>query len=260
MRNLFHLCVLMSIGQAQAITVATARVPDGYVKLAVKALPACNARDHEDRSRWLALPVIGAERRNDLLVSQGGRVASLAEIGVRSGLVMWDNDRLDALTFAAMAEGRGYWRCAGPSTLFKVAGVRSDPNLLAAIAIKESGIGPRQFWPWTINYAGRSYRYATEAEAIQVAQSLIDRGIKSVDLGLMQINWMYHGHRFGKVAMAFAPEQAARVADDILTEHYRRTGDWVRAVQLYHSGDPSRSVPYANQVLATFRQIANHRG
>ena len=71
------------------------------------------------------------------------------------------------------------------------------PQLLAAIGRVESGrrdpvTGVWGAWPWTINAEGSGSYFDTKAEAIQAVQALQARGVRSIDVGCMQVNLMHH--------------------------------------------------------------------
>ena len=71
--------------------------------------------------------------------------------------------------------------------------------LLAALGRVESGrrdpetgtFGP---WPWTINAEGRGQFFPTKAEAIAEVRRLQARGVRSIDVGCMQINQIGRAH------------------------------------------------------------------
>src|SRR3984957_12497003 len=75
------------------------------------------------------------------------------------------------------------------------------PQLLASIGRVESGrrdpgTGSWGAWPWTINAEGQGSYFDTEAEAIKAVQALQARGVRSIDVGCMQVNLMHHPNAF----------------------------------------------------------------
>ena len=129
------------------------------------------------------------------------------------------------------------------STLYKVPG-----GLLRAISLTESGMSGRP-WPWTLNVYGRAYRDTNERQTVAAVRQFIARGITLVDIGPMQVDWQYHGWRFGSVRAAANPLRNVAVAARILRDAYAKTGSWVAAVGQYHGGDTTRQQLYIHQVM-----------
>ena len=79
------------------------------------------------------------------------------------------------------------------------------PGLLGAIAMVESGrLDPRTGrpapWPWTINVAGAGFFFQTKEEAIAAVEAARATGVRSIDVGCMQVNLMYHSDAFDRAA------------------------------------------------------------
>jgi soluble lytic murein transglycosylase-like protein len=116
------------------------------------------------------------------------------------------------------------------------AGVPSP--VLYAVALQESGVklqGRLVPWPWTLNVAGQSQRYATRAEACTGLNRVIGRSpIKQIDVGLAQINLGYQRHRYEHACDLLDPYRNLAVAADILQEHHVPGEDWLLAIGCYH--------------------------
>lgn len=131
--------------------------------------------------------------------------------------------------------------CEVPPPLYgQIAGQQGVPvNYLYAIAQTESntkltiGFYP---WPWTLNIAGTSKRFATFQEACNEANSAVaEHGGKSVDIGIGQLNWGYNGHKyFATPCDSLFPRRNLEVAAMLLRTHYNTTGDWLEAAGMYH--------------------------
>ena len=70
-------------------------------------------------------------------------------------------------------------------------------HLLAAIASTESGrwhngMGLALPWPWTINVEGKGYYFDTKAQAIAKVAALQRQGVRSIDVGCMQVSLLHH--------------------------------------------------------------------
>lgn len=127
-------------------------------------------------------------------------------------------------------------------------------TVLYAIALTESGRrwadGRVYPWPWTLNVAGRGERYATRQEAHAALLSHLQRGVRSIDVGLMQINWAAHGAKLGTPWNALEPYHNLRIGAKILLEQYQRSGDWTHAIGRYHApNNPDRAAGYRRKVL-----------
>jgi hypothetical protein len=131
------------------------------------------------------------------------------------------------------------------------------PQLLASIGRVESGrrdpgSGTWGAWPWTINAEGQGSYFDTKAEAIQAVQALQARGVRSIDVGCMQVNLMHHPNAFPNLDMAFEPAVNADYAARFLIELHDQTGDWAKATADYHSADPAEGGPYAAKVISVW--------
>jgi len=150
----------------------------------------------------------------------------------------------------ARAEGRGLWgECGRALQRFRHVAQASGipPEVLYGIAMTESALAGAP-WPWTLNVAGRARRFATRRDAWLALQQLVAEGTRSVDIGLMQVNWHYHRQRFGSLWQALDPDRNQAVAAAILCEEWRRAGSLERAVARYHSADPDVGSRYLQSV------------
>lgn len=132
------------------------------------------------------------------------------------------------------------------------------PASLYAVALTESsrrlprGVRP---WPWTINVAGKGYRYGTRLEAWSALQQFIKRyPLKRIDVGLAQVNLGWNGRRFRSTWEAFDPYINLNVAAAILRECRERTGDWLTAAGCYHH--PAGGKPAARYRAIVRRNLA----
>ncbi len=130
-------------------------------------------------------------------------------------------------------------------------------HLLAAISRVESGrhdpvtdgVHP---WPWTADAEGQGYFYDTKLQAVAAVRDMQARGVRSIDVGCGQVNLMHHPNAFPSLDVAFDPQANAAYAGKFLKELFDRTGDWTRAVALYHSATPGIGDDYRNKVLAVW--------
>ncbi len=127
-------------------------------------------------------------------------------------------------------------------------------QLMAAIGRIESGRrdanGVVHPWPWSINAEGVDHVYDTKAEAVAAVRAMQARGMKSIDVGCMQVNLMYHPKAFASLEQAFDPAANAVYAARYLNELFTQTGSWPKATAAYHSATPERGTPYQQKVAA----------
>lgn len=138
---------------------------------------------------------------------------------------------------------------------------RIPQGLLAAISLVESGrgVGPGGSvvaWPWTINAGGQGQYFDTKDEAIAATRELIADGLRSIDVGCMQINLRYHPDAFASIEHAFDPARNVAYGASYLRQLHRVQGSWPKAVERYHSSDDGRRADYREKVLATWRDDA----
>ena len=77
-----------------------------------------------------------------------------------------------------------------------------DPYILYAVALVESAkskdLNTITPWPWAINKSGKAILPASKYEAYIILMKSLSEGNRHIDVGLMQINLHWHGHRVAK--------------------------------------------------------------
>ncbi|QIL83824.1 lytic transglycosylase domain-containing protein [Diaphorobacter sp. HDW4A] len=115
-----------------------------------------------------------------------------------------------------------------------------DSWVLYGIALQESNmkLGEHTLpYPWTLCVAGSAKRYGGYEQTVQALRSFVnERGIRNVDCGVMQVNWRWHNDKLQSFERALQPLANLAVGAQILREHYERSGSWMRAAALYHTG------------------------
>lgn len=134
---------------------------------------------------------------------------------------------------------------------------RVPDGLLPALAIVESGrrdaAGGVRPWPWTINVGGEGRFFSTKDQAIAAARELIASGVRSIDIGCMQVNLMHHPTAFANLEAAFDPRMNARYGARFLISLYERDHDWSHAIAAYHSETPEIGAAYGQRVIAVWK-------
>lgn len=131
-------------------------------------------------------------------------------------------------------------------------------HLLASISKVESGRYDKSSqeviaWPWTINAEGKGFRYQTKQEAIKAVRALQKKGIRSIDVGCMQVNLHHHEKAFRTLEEAFDPRKNTAYAAQFLLDLKEAHKSWTKAVAHYHSATPKHHRPYRKKVYDTWR-------
>ncbi|HTN31728.1 MAG TPA: lytic transglycosylase [Pseudomonas sp.] len=131
-------------------------------------------------------------------------------------------------------------------------------EVLYAIALQESALplrGQLRPWPWTLNVAGRPLRFTSQPAACHALhRALATNAPTRIDIGLAQINWGYHGHRFASPCAALHPTLNLTVAAHLLRDHHRHSGDWLLAAGRYHR--PAGGTPASRYRAGVARHLA----
>ena len=141
---------------------------------------------------------------------------------------------------------------------------RLPPALLSAIARTESGRvlpgGRLVAWPWTINVAGTGYYYSNAEEAAAAVETFRSSGIRSIDVGCMQVNLMHHPDAFASLQQAFDPAVNVGYAAQFLGRLQAELGTWPAAVGAYHSRTPDLADEYGRRVMQAWPMAAAYGG
>jgi hypothetical protein len=170
----------------------------------------------------------------------------------------------DAARLAATRVAPLVQRGADPAALCETAvaaaewAARLPARMLQAISLTESGrIDPAsariRAWPWTINAEGQGQFFPTRGDAVAAVRRLQARGVRSIDVGCLQVNLMYHPAAFASLDEAFDPDANARYAAGFLNALCREGKDWAHAIAAYHSETPALGDPYRTLVMEHWR-------
>ncbi|CBL45402.1 Lytic transglycosylase, catalytic [gamma proteobacterium HdN1] len=138
------------------------------------------------------------------------------------------------------------------------------PEVLYAIALTESRhtvSGLVRPWPWTANVEGKPYFFASRTEMSAFLTGLLRRGNRKFDVGLMQISWRHHGHRFRSVDEAIDPLTNLQAGAAYLRYLIKRRGV-ENAIGMYHTGEAGpmdRQRHYRKLVYASLDRIRSGR-
>lgn len=134
--------------------------------------------------------------------------------------------------------------------------------MLYAVALQESGIrrnGRLVPWPWSLNVAGQSRRFATRSDACSgLQQAMRATPHTRIDVGLGQINLGYHAQRFSHPCELLDPYRNLAIAAEILKEQHTPGEDWLLAIGRYHR--PAGGEPAARYRRSVSRHLARVQG
>ncbi|MBN3083116.1 transglycosylase SLT domain-containing protein [Pectobacterium polaris] len=136
-----------------------------------------------------------------------------------------------------------------PPPAYQLAAQRAGiPSVvLYAVALQESGVYRRERivpWPWSLNVAGQSRRYASQVQACAgVHQALQDVPPTRIDVGLGQINLGWQKHRYRQPCELLDPYNNLAIAAQILKDQHTPGEDWLLAIGRYHR--PAGGAPAA---------------
>ncbi|MBI1778325.1 MAG: transglycosylase SLT domain-containing protein [Proteobacteria bacterium] len=161
-----------------------------------------------------------------------------------------------AIGFLALLQGRAYADALDPCAphIYREERNRGIPaHLMRAVALAESGrwldeAHASVAWPWTINAEGVGQFFPSKAAAIAGVHALQARGVRSIDVGCMQVNLYWHANAFRSLEEAFEPMSNVAYAARYLTDLRQERGSWEGAVSYYHSAVPEFNQPYRAKV------------
>jgi hypothetical protein len=126
--------------------------------------------------------------------------------------------------------------------------------LLVSVSMAESGrfntaSNMTRPWPWTINAEGQSFYFESKKKAVAATRRLLDAGLRSIDVGCMQVNLHYHPQAFASLEDAFEPLTNVSYGATFLKQLHTRTKSWPKAIAQYHSESKALNQPYFARVI-----------
>ncbi len=125
-------------------------------------------------------------------------------------------------------------------------------GLLHSVSTAESSLNP-----WTINIQGKAYYFSSKNEAVDFVKTKLNQGVKSIDVGCMQINLYHHGDAFKSLETAIDPKTNISYAAFLLKNGYKRNYSWQEAIANYHSKHENLGKNYASKVLKIWKNHIN---
>ena len=148
-------------------------------------------------------------------------------------------------------------------TLFERVGAEKkiDPYLLYAVTLTESAYsrkldGTASPYPWVLRFPEGPEYYDNRREAEKALRDALARGVRSVDIGMAQINCKWHCRRVERPENLLDPLTNLRTCADILNEEFDRIpNNLLQAIGRYHSADPDRNSRYGLTVWNVYREL-----
>jgi hypothetical protein len=152
------------------------------------------------------------------------------------------------------SSAKSVWHLCERSTILTETARKLPRAILFSVATAESGrfnvaTGVTKPWPWTINAEGQAYYFETKTAAIAATRRLLNEGIRSIDVGCMQVNLRYHPDAFADLDEAFEPKTNVAYGASFLTTLHARSGSWPKAIAEYHSQSATLNQPYFARVI-----------
>ena len=97
--------------------------------------------------------------------------------------------------------------------------------------------------------AGTSYIAKSIDEAASVVSDKVSKGYTNIDIGIMQLNYRWHGGEFNSVEEMLTPVKNITYAAKLLVSLKKQHGDWHKAVRYYHSATPEHHKKYSRKVV-----------
>lgn len=138
---------------------------------------------------------------------------------------------------------------------------RIDPYILYAVALTESRKNGEQNrvmpWPWAINNAGNAFIPNSQQEAEALLNQMLDQGKRNIDIGIMQVNLRWHGHRVAKPELLLIPSTNLEIGASVLSEAIQSVpGNLAHGIGRYYSWkNETAAIQYGQKVIALADQI-----
>ena len=137
-----------------------------------------------------------------------------------------------------------------------------DPYLLYAVALIESSReidGRRSPWPWALHQGGKTYYPSSSEEALAAIRQHRLEAHDLIDVGLMQVNLRWHGHRVKHLEDLIDPKTNIDLGARILREAIDSApGNLPLGVGRYHAWRNQKAAErYGSRAIALRHLIAS---
>jgi len=108
-------------------------------------------------------------------------------------------------------------------------------GILYSVGLTETG-RKGSLQPYALNVEGLPLFPDSMEEAMRTFHLAKDMGGKLIDIGCMQVNYMYHHENFRSLEDMFDPKQNVEYAAKFLAALHEKHATWTMAVARYHAG------------------------
>lgn len=192
-----------------------------------------------------------------------GRTAGAAQLGTWTARLYVPSRPPPSATIPAPSRGRTLPPEAACIDAILTAERRQgiETHTLLAIGFTEAGRRTRDrlftVWPWTVNAAGEGRVFETRDEAIAFVRDRQAAGVRSIDVGCLQVNLRWHPDAFPDLLTAFEPQANADYAARYLVALGAERGSLQEAVARYHSAQSELGEAYRQRVEGNRRWVAH---
>ncbi|MBS9424221.1 lytic transglycosylase domain-containing protein [Photorhabdus caribbeanensis] len=136
-----------------------------------------------------------------------------------------------------------------------------DPLLVYSVALAESAFGHEDGsispWPWTLRTPDLPFYAKNSEQAKEKLAEFQQQYGRAIDVGFMQVNIRWHGHRVSNPTKLLDPETNVMVGTKVLAETINSSpNDLELGIGRYHAWkDEVRSRNYGSRVLAIYRNL-----
>jgi len=120
-------------------------------------------------------------------------------------------------------------------------------GLLHSIALVESQMNPH-----AINVEGKAIISSSKTAALKVIEHYRSLGVTNIDIGVMQINYRWHGKEFTNLSEMLEVNNNIEYAAKLLSSLYKEHGSWHKATRLYHSATPKYHKQYSKKIITAW--------
>ncbi|ATW30876.1 transglycosylase (plasmid) [Candidatus Williamhamiltonella defendens] len=136
-----------------------------------------------------------------------------------------------------------------------------DPLLVYSVALAESasgrGDGSISPWPWTLRVPGLPFYAKSEDQAKAKLAEFQKQYGRAIDVGFMQVNIRWNGHRVSSPVDLLNPETNVMIGAEVLSEAIKSSpNDLELGIGRYHAWeDEIRARNYGSRILSIYRNL-----
>jgi|GEM_PF-2440530 len=103
-----------------------------------------------------------------------------------------------------------------------------------------------------LNVEGKALFFDSYTNARKALKQKLSKVVTNIDIGIMQLNYKWHGRAFGSAEDMLDPKQNIFYAAKFLKKLRVQHGIWYQAIKFYHSRQEKHNAAYHNRVFAAW--------